>query len=304
MKKIFLVLSILLAAFTSVWAQDMPGSVDEVIKWNFDVEYGECNDARIVITVDQKDGWHIYAQKQPEGGISAPTELIFKKSSSYKLVGSAKEYGVTSHGGAFPEKVFDGDKAIFKQKIKILDKKDFKLKLEYGFMACKEACFPPTWYDADISIKGSDCVEGEGEEEVKDPALVESVTSKIGFQSYAVKKSDTEYELRIKPIVADEWKLTTDGSVNPLKIKFDGEFKAKEGLQSAKFENGVYVDSAFSQLIAIDLKDSSQVITGSLLFSGLDSEGKSFDSEELSFDISLKIMEVLSLYFLHLDNLV
>jgi len=141
MKKIALVLSLLFAFAFNIQAQhdEMPASVDEVINWNFKVEYGECDDARIIITVSQKDHWHIYAQKQPAGGISFPTELKFITSDDYKLIGSPKEYGTTLHEGQFPEKVFDGTKAIFKQKIKIKSKKDFKIKLDYGFMACKEA---------------------------------------------------------------------------------------------------------------------------------------------------------------------
>ena len=123
MKKIGLVLSLLIAFTFNIKAQggdEMPSSVDEVINWNFKVEYGACDEARIIVTVNQKDGWHIYAQKQPKGGISFPTELKFIKSDDYKLIGSVREYGTTLHDGQFPENIFEGTKATFKQKIKIL----------------------------------------------------------------------------------------------------------------------------------------------------------------------------------------
>ena len=153
MKKIFLVLSILLTTVASVFAQDMPGSVDEVINWSFDVEYGECNDARIVITVDQKDGWHIYAQKQPEGGISFPTELNFAASDDYVLVGKAKEYGAILKEGQFPEKVFDGEKAIFKQKIRLKSQNTFKINGTVEYMVCTgENCLPPKEIDLEFTV--------------------------------------------------------------------------------------------------------------------------------------------------------
>lgn len=292
MKKIILGLTLLLSFTISAVAQDEMPSLDDVINWNFKVEYGECDEARIIITVDQKDHWHIYAQKQPAGGISFPTELKFAPSNSYKLIGKAKEYGTKLNEGQFPEKVFDGKKAIFKQKIKILTKKDFKIDLEYGFMACKEACFPPTFREESINIKGIDCdpnsTNETTEEATQEVETIESSKSEIGFQAYSIKRSNTEYTLVVKPIMAEKWSLNMNGSDNPLNLSFNGLFKANGNLINAKSKDGLYIDSLFTQNITIDPKDSLQIINGKLLFSGTDSEGKSFLSEELTFDILLE----------------
>jgi len=302
MKKIALVLSLLFAFAFNIQAQhdEMPASVDEVINWNFKVEYGECDDARIIITVNQKDHWHIYAQKQPAGGISFPTELKFITSDDYKLIGSPKEYGTTLHEGQFPEKVFDGTKAIFKQKIKIKSKKDFKIKLDYGFMACKEACFAPEFRDVMIDVKGVVCDPNETKGTTEEPAVEENIEenveaiveddfkSKIGFQTYAVKKSDTDYELRIKPAIATGWILNSDESVNPLQISFEGEFTADGALLAAKTKDNVYNKGNYSQKIKIDLKDSSQVITGTLIYSGIDENGNEFTDKQVDFEIPLE----------------
>lgn len=138
-------------------AQDeMPNSVDEVIKWNFDVTY-ECDIATLTITVDQKDGWHIYAQNQPDGAVSLPTSFAFAPNKNYQLIGKATEFGTEEHvTEGFPEKYFPGKKAVFKQKIKIKSQEDFKIKLVYNFMACKTACFPPEEREIEITIKGVD----------------------------------------------------------------------------------------------------------------------------------------------------
>ena len=300
MKKIGLVLSLLLAFAFNSNAQDFP-KLNDVINWNFKVEYGECDEARIIITVDQKDHWHIYAQKQPAGGISAPTALNFIESNDYELVGSAREYGATLHDGQFPEKVFDGEKAIFKQKIKIKSKKDFKIKLDYSFMACKEACFPPTYRDTLIKVKGVECdpnTETIPEENVETETVIEeeeeSMTSEIGFQAYSVKKSATEYELRIKPIIAKGWSLQMKDNENPLQLELKGLFTANGKLANAKSKDGIYVDSVFTQNVTINPKDSSQVITGNLLFSGTDAEGNTFNSKPLDFEIPLENAQIQS----------
>jgi len=304
MKKIGLVLSLLFAFAFNTQAQhdEMPASVDEVINWNFKVEYGECDEARIIITVNQKDHWHIYAQKQPAGGISFPTELIFAPSDDYKLVGSTKEYGTTLHEGQFPEKVFDGTKAIFKQKIKIKSKKDFKINLEYGFMACKEACFAPEFRNEPISVKGINCdpnavkVTEESTEVIEEviEEELEATKSEIGFQAYAVKKSETNYELRINPTIAEGWLLNMDNSNNPLQLSFNGSYTANGSLSNAQSKDGIYVDSIFTQKITIDAKDSLQIITGSLLFSGKDADGNSFTSKQLDFEIPLENAQIQS----------
>jgi thiol:disulfide interchange protein len=300
MKKIALVLSLLFAFAFNIQAQhdEMPASIDEVINWNFKVEYGECNEARIIITVDQKDHWHIYTQKQPEGGISFPTELNFTESDDYVLVGKTKEYGATLKDGQFPEEVFDGKKAIFKQKIKIKSKKDFKIGLEYGFMACKEACFAPEFRTESIPVKVVECdpnatseTTENTEEEVVEEAI-ESTKSEIGFQAYAVKTSDTDYELRIKPAIAEGWILNMNDSENPLQLSFDGIFTANGNLTNAKSKDGIYLDSVFSQKIKIAVKDSLQIINGKLLFSGIDSEGNAFTSKQLDFEIPLENAQI------------
>ena len=133
---------------------DMPSSIDEVIKWNFKVTY-DCDIATIVMDVEQRDGWHIYAQKQPAGAVSLPTSFSYEKNKNYQLVGRASESATEEHNNdGFPERYFKGKKATFKQQIKIKSEQDFKIKFTYSFMACKTACFPPEEREMEITIKG------------------------------------------------------------------------------------------------------------------------------------------------------
>ena len=159
-------------------AQDeMPGSVNEVIKWNFDVEYNG-DEATIVISVEQKDGWHIYTQVQPKGAINVPTSFVYEPSKSYQLVGKTTESASEEHElEGFPERYFTGKKAVFKQKIKIKSQEDFKLKITYNFMACKTACFPPEEREIELTIKGLASAEAPEQITTTDTATVASSTA-------------------------------------------------------------------------------------------------------------------------------
>lgn len=165
--------------FISFAQDEMPSSVDEVITWKFNIECVSDNEIIVEMVVEQRDHWHIYAQKQPDGGVSLPTTFTWEKSTNYELVGPTKEYGakdVVNDG--FPERSFPGEEAKFKQKIKILTDKPFKLKLGYEFMACKVACFPPDYREVTFDIKPGDCASsGTTEEEAVEESINEEIAS-------------------------------------------------------------------------------------------------------------------------------
>ncbi|WP_245593067.1 protein-disulfide reductase DsbD family protein [Crocinitomix catalasitica] len=132
----------------------MPNNIDDVITWSFDVTY-EKDVVIITMNVAQKNGWHIYSQVQPDGAIPLPTLFNYNTNGGAKLLGKTKEYGaelVDNEG--FPERSFHGDHAKFEQKFKITSEKDFKIKIDYEYMACKTACLPPEFRDTEIVIKG------------------------------------------------------------------------------------------------------------------------------------------------------
>ena len=299
LRHFFLTFSALFIGLSYSYGQDMPNSVDEVINWSFSIEYTSCDEARIIATVDQKDGWHVYAQKQPEGAISFPTEFNFVKTSDYELVGRVKEYGVETHHGQFPEKLFPGKKAIFKQKIKIKSKKDFKIHLDYAFIACKEACFPPTDGMTDIKVKG--CKEAPKAEVSLDDADstntsetihedAESIKSGIGFQAFAIKQSDTEYDLIIKPEISQKWLLSNNLSVNfieTLNKRSELTFPASHDTTINGKAFAIYSGGEYSQSITLDTSNLNDIYHGEITFSGLDSLGRTFVSTPTEFSIPI-----------------
>lgn len=236
---------------TFILAQDepMPASVDEVITWNFSIEYDGC-EAYLVFKVDQKDGWHVYSQTQPDGAIAYPTTFIFPESSDFKLIGKTKEYGSEEHTDTeFPEKYFPGSSAKFKQKIEIISKKDFEIKVEYEFMACKKACFPPDFRDHTFKIKGrtEDCdatgeVEEDSEENPEDSetgttaeTTLDSTLAFLQGTCEGFNYSDGFDPVRI--FVNEPWRTNTTNFSISVKVEIDSIFAMyaldnPEGLKS------------------------------------------------------------------------
>jgi thiol:disulfide interchange protein DsbD len=130
------------------------GTIDDVIKWDFNVRYSDNCEADILMTVKQLDDWHIYSQNQPDGAVSLPTQFTFAPSGNYELIGNTKEIGAAFYNnGGIPEKSFHGPEAKFVQHIKIKSNKAFDIHMEYSYMACKESCFPPEFREKNIAVQ-------------------------------------------------------------------------------------------------------------------------------------------------------
>ena len=305
LKQISLIFLALFATYS--FAQDeMPNNIDDVITWSFEVEYTSADEAKITMRVAQKNGWHIYSQVQPEGAIPLPTEFDFNDgknlNTDFKLNGKTKEYGAELiDNDGFPERSFHGNKAKFTQKIKILSKEDFEIKLYYGYMACKTACLPPEYRTETISIKGTNNIDiADAPEEILEEGdststdtleLPDPITSPIGFQAYSYKISETEYELVIKPEVPEKWFLLNNvqvdysGSITNLDDRSNVESK-----DTALFSNNysVYQGGEFKQAVSVDTsKENFSSIIGAISFAGLDSLGNKFVSEQAEVKFSL-----------------
>lgn len=303
---LFTALSLILLNFSSFGQDEMPSSVDEVIKWNFTVSYEDNCEAVINMTVEQKDHWHVYSQKQPAGAVAFPTEFTFAPSDNYELIGKVREYGAEEHDNdGFPEKYFPGEKAKFKQRIKLLTEDDFKIKLEYGFMACKTACFPPDFREIEIACKGKkgDCEAEEIEEgntaiETEEEPIV--YDSPIGFQAFATYSSKTDYRLIINPVVNSGNFLTSSAEELASMISFEGSFDLNGEIETPLFKDTtvsindstsasgfIYESGQFIQNIKIAEGDTAQSIIAKINFNGLNEKLQEFSGTEIAIPIDL-----------------
>jgi len=130
----------------------------EPVKWTFKVEQTKPGEATLLLISTSEKGWHTYSQKVvPDGPV--PTEFTFTKSPDYELVGKVVEpKGVSEKDPQFQNMIvtYFPDKAVFKQKIKVLGKKDFTIKGNVYFMCCNDrSCIAPTEAEFEFHVKGN-----------------------------------------------------------------------------------------------------------------------------------------------------
>lgn len=114
----------------------------EPAKWTTSLEKISDLEYNLIFTADIDDTWHLYSQNIPENG-PLPTVFSFENHSNYALVGNMSE----PKGKTVYEAVFEMDtkyfenKAIFKQRIKLINKTDLIIKGNIEYMTCNsEKC--------------------------------------------------------------------------------------------------------------------------------------------------------------------
>lgn len=152
MKKIttlFLMLCLAIAGFAQL---------QDPVKWSYQVNDLNETESELVFTGKLDNGWHIYSQYTDDNG---PLGIAFEftPSKDYKLIGKVSE-------SPKPHEEFDNDfnckvrsfsgKVVFKQKIKRLSDKDFKVSGTFSYQACNNgSCIAPEDRDFNFSVKGA-----------------------------------------------------------------------------------------------------------------------------------------------------
>lgn len=130
------------------------------IQWSFNVEYLPNSEANIIGKATLKEGWHIFSvnhdpTKADFTGIptifilpSVPNVLCIDELKDGKKPLIKKDELGTS--------LFFENEAIFKQKVKLLDKTYFEYKFQYSFQLCdEEGCIFPPVLTAIVQFNGS-----------------------------------------------------------------------------------------------------------------------------------------------------
>ncbi|MCX6283764.1 MAG: protein-disulfide reductase DsbD family protein, partial [Bacteroidetes bacterium] len=130
----------------------------EPVKWTFKVEQKIQGEATLLLISNAERGWHTYSQEViPDGPV--PTAFTFTKSPDYELTGKVVEpKGVKEKDPQLNNMVltYFPDKAVFRQKIKVLGKKDFTVRGNVYFMCCNDrSCIAPTEVEFEFAIKGN-----------------------------------------------------------------------------------------------------------------------------------------------------
>ncbi|WP_300666422.1 thioredoxin family protein [Fluviicola sp.] len=174
---------------------------EDKAKWTFRVETGANCEATIIAEVNIAAHWHINSIVLPKGTFGLATGFNLDKSPNYQLVGAVKEpKPIQKHDDLADEDLsYHEGKVIFRQKIKILSKKDFVLKGTYSFQPCDENhCLTEYVGKFEVKVKGcetasSSALETENENTT---AAVTTPTKKddqpADSHSQNVKKNTTD----------------------------------------------------------------------------------------------------------------
>lgn len=148
------------------------------VTWETSVEKIAEQEFNLIITADIEQGWHLYSQKVPDGGPIPTTINIEVDTDNYELIGSPEE----GEGHEEYDNVFDMDikyfegRAIFKQKIKLLNNDTIDIKGVLEFMVCDDTnCLPPT--EVDLAFNA-------------DPSSLELVKQDIAPSNSFLQKSE------------------------------------------------------------------------------------------------------------------
>ncbi|MFT4831423.1 MAG: thiol:disulfide interchange protein [Psychroserpens sp.] len=179
---------ILLLTFTSVFAQ----TDDNPVAWSYEVKKITDTEYDLIIIGDILEGWHIYSQFTPEGG-SQPSEFSFGQAGKlYELIGEAKEgKTVREYSEIFDvDEVYFKNKALFTQRIKLIDPDVDLLEVALFYQICKEVCIPKDEV-FNISLSGKAVVVNEKIVDQRSQALSEALVLDLKNENLLNGDSDS-----------------------------------------------------------------------------------------------------------------
>lgn len=148
-----LVLSIVIfLSHLSLFSQDD----ENPVVWENEVKQLSDTEYELIITGKIYEGWHVYSQFTAEGG-SLPSEFKYEGAGTiYELIGETEESKtVREYSDIFEvEETFFKNKAVFTQKIRLLNPDVKRVDVNLFYQVCKEVCIPAD-IDFVFSLDGS-----------------------------------------------------------------------------------------------------------------------------------------------------
>jgi len=147
----------------------------EPVKWSFSQEQISANEFNLIFTAKIDPKWHLYSQDIP---MAPPaTTFEFEKGEGYVLVDSVTEESkvIEEYDPNFEmELKYFAHEAVFKQKVKVTEKKAVTVKGLLNFMCCDDTrCLPPDDVDFEFTLvpegASAPAKVTEGKQEVKGP---------------------------------------------------------------------------------------------------------------------------------------
>ncbi|MGB4654927.1 MAG: thioredoxin family protein [Bacteroidales bacterium] len=179
---------ILFLSLLTIYSGSLFGQILEPVKWSYSTKIINDSVAELIFTATIDDKWHIYSQEVPPDG-PRPTLFMFDKAGTYSLIGKASEPHAEE---AYDEQMemnlkFFSDKAVFKQKVKMLSNKPFTITGEVECQVCDDKSCILDVKSFSFSLPGS--------KKAKTQALVADATTTeadVESDTAAVAEQDAE----------------------------------------------------------------------------------------------------------------
>ena len=115
---------------------------EEPVSWSYSVEKINDTEYDLIFKAEIKTDWHVYSQFTPDGG-PLPTEITFNnEGTNFELVGKAIESEThREYSDIFEvDEVFFKEKALIKQRIKLLQEDIHAVQGNIFYQACIDKC--------------------------------------------------------------------------------------------------------------------------------------------------------------------
>ena len=180
--------------------ENKKSNIFEPAKWSAKINELGNDFYEIEYVAKLDEGWHIYSQALDSEDGPVPTLFSFKdQESNYKLEGKTTESKSKEvFESAFDMKVrYFEDQAVFKQKIKVLNKNLKTINSEVEFMVCDdERCLPPEVHEFKTALDGSveatfNTIELDAKSMAKSKALSLNIKGQEKYQQETVKEKSS-----------------------------------------------------------------------------------------------------------------
>jgi len=117
---------------------------DDPVLWSHDWNKISDTEYELIIEGVIFEGWHVYSQFTADGGSLPSTFTYANAGTDYELIGKTEESKtVSEYSDIFEvDETFFKEKAVFKQRIKLLNTAVKQIDVNLFYQVCKEVCIP------------------------------------------------------------------------------------------------------------------------------------------------------------------
>ena len=175
-----------------LWSTILSAQIDEPVEWQTKVKKIKQNIFVLTFEADIASKWHLYSQfSDPDGAV--PTEFIFTENKAFKILGPVEEsQPVIAYDEVFEmDLTYFNDRALFTQKIELLDPNLNLIEVELNYQACDDALCIFRSKKFNITLNGYD-VSTIQKIDTKSKKLSEALRLKLNEKEFLESKITKE----------------------------------------------------------------------------------------------------------------